>query len=191
MKLPLYTAAATLIASPALAHLDPGTHGSLAAGLSHPVFGLDHILAMVSVGLWAVVLGGRALWALPAAFVGAMVLGYGAALAGMPLPAVEPMVLASVFILGLAVALAFAVPLGAAAGLVALFGVFHGHAHGGELGAAGALQFGVGFMLATAALHAVGVAVASLLARADIGTKVIRALGGIAALGGIWVALGG
>ena len=103
----------------ALAHLDPVQHGSFAAGASHPVFGTDHILAMVAVGLWAASLGGRALWALPTAFVGAMALGFLLSLGGMPLPMVEPMILASVLVLGVLVATASRLSLPVAGAIVA------------------------------------------------------------------------
>ena len=145
MKRLILAAATALVTTPAFAHLDPEAHGSFAAGLSHPVFGADHILAMVAVGLWAAVLGGRAVWALPSAFVAAMVAGFIASVGGVPLPFVEPMILVSVFVLGLAVALTLRLPVAAAAGIVGAFGLFHGHAHGGELGTAAALAFGAGF----------------------------------------------
>ncbi|MBV7408371.1 HupE/UreJ family protein [Maritimibacter sp. DP1N21-5] len=191
MKRILPTLALTLAASPALAHLDPNEHGSVMAGLSHPVFGLDHILAMVAVGLWAVSLGGRAIVALPAAFVGAMILGYFAAVAGVPLPFVEPMILVSVFALGLALAFAFRLPVWAAATAVGFFGLFHGHAHGGELGSAGALAFGIGFAISTALLHAFGVVVAIMAGRALRGANILRGLGVLTALGGLWVVVAG
>ncbi|WP_299821998.1 HupE/UreJ family protein [uncultured Jannaschia sp.] len=191
MKRIALVAIAIFAASPALAHLDPGEHGSFLAGLSHPVFGLDHILAMVTVGLWAAALGGRALCALPSAFVGAMVLGFAGAVAGVTLPLVEPMILASVLALGLAVALALRLPVAAAAGIVGLFGLFHGHAHGGELGTAGALAFGLGFALSTALLHAFGVAVAVTVSRVATSRKAIRGLGWATAICGVWIAYGG
>lgn len=103
----LAAVAMALTASPAFAHLNPAEHGSFAAGFTHPLSGADHILAMVAVGLWAAMLGGRALFVVPAAFVGVMLLGFVAALLGMPLPFVEPVILASVVVLGLMVALAF------------------------------------------------------------------------------------
>lgn len=180
-----------LAAPPALAHLDPAAHGSVMAGVTHPLSGADHILAMVAVGLWAVTLGGRALWALPAAFVGSMAAGFLLSLAGVGLPAVEPMILASVMVLGLAVALAVRLPLGASLALAGLFGLFHGHAHGGELGAATALRFGLGFVLATAGLHAAGVGLGIGLGRlAGRGGATLRALGAATALGGAWLAIG-
>lgn len=180
------TAAATI---PAFAHLDPVEHGSIAAGFSHPLFGLDHILAMTAVGLWAAMQGGRAIWLVPAAFVGTMALGFAAALAGMPLPFVEPVILASVIFIGIAIALALPVPTAAVAAMVGFFAFFHGHAHGGELGAAGAWQFAAGFILATAVLHAVGIGAGLALGR--FGGKVLTRLAGAAtALGGLWLALG-
>ncbi|MBC8128923.1 MAG: HupE/UreJ family protein [Rhizobiaceae bacterium] len=152
-------AAATLLAgaAPAFAHLDPEAHGSLLAGLSHPVFGLDHVLAMVAVGLWAAQMGGRAVFVVPAAFVGTMALGFALGLGGMALPFVEPGILASVVVLGLLVAVAARLPVPASAAVVGAFALLHGHAHAGELGIAGAFQFGLGFLVATAFLHMAGV----------------------------------
>lgn len=168
-----------LLASPALAHLPHGEYGSFMAGATHPLFGLDHVLAMTVVGLWAGMIGGRAALAAPAAFVLAMVAGYALALAGVPLPAAEPMILASIVAFGLVAALALKLPPAAAAGLAGLFALFHGHAHGGEIGGAGALAFGLGFALATAGLHLAGIG----LARAFSGAGA-RALGGLAAAAG-------
>lgn len=180
------TLAATL---PAFAHLDPTEHGSFAAGFSHPLFGLDHILAMVAVGLWAAQQGGRAIWQVPAAFVGTMALGFGFAIFGAPLPFVEPVILASVVFLGVAIALALPIPTAAVAALVGFFAFFHGHAHGGELGEAGAWKFASGFLIATAALHAAGIAAGLGLARVS-GKLITRAAGAATALGGLWLAFG-
>ena len=156
-------AAATFLAvsaAPAFAHLDPAEHGSFLAGVSHPLFGADHILAMVAVGLWAALLAQnedrRASWLVPAAFVGTMCLGFAAALSALPLPFVEPVVLASAVVIGLLAAVGLGVPTSLAMVMVGFFAFFHGHAHGGELGSAGALSFGAGFALATAALHGAG-----------------------------------
>ncbi len=183
-----------LSAAPALAH--PGHHhhdgSAFGTGFVHPMLGADHILAMIAVGLWAASLGGRAVWTLPTSFVGAMVVGFGLALGGFGLPLVEPMILGSVFVLGLALALALRLPVGASAALVALFGLFHGHAHGQEMGDAGALTFGTGFALATALLHAAGVALGGIALRelsAARGVAVLRGLGAITLLGGVAVAL--
>lgn len=180
------TAAATL---PAFAHLDPIEHGSFAAGFSHPLFGLDHILAMVAVGLWAAMQSGRAVWIVPAAFVGTMAIGFAAAIAGVPLPFVEPVILASVIFIGIAIALALPIPTGAIAALVGFFAFFHGHAHGGELGEAGAWQFALGFIIATAVLHAVGIGLGLALGRFG-GKALSRVAGAATALGGLWLAFG-
>ena len=187
LKRSLITLAITLAATiPAFAHLDPVEHGSLAAGFSHPLFGLDHILAMVAVGLWAAQQGGRALWLVPTAFVGTMAVGFAAAIAGAPLPFVEPVILASVIFIGVAIALALPIPTSAVAALVGFFAFFHGHAHGGELGEAGAWQFALGFILATAVLHTVGIAAGLLLSRFS-GKLLTRLAGAATALGGLWL----
>lgn len=177
-----------LIATPAFAHLPPETHGSFLAGASHPLFGLDHVLAMIAVGIWALQLGGRAIWVVPAGFVGAMTLGYIAARLGVPLPLVEPMILASSVVFGVLVMLALRPGLWAGVGVAALFGLFHGHAHGAELGAAETLTFGIGFVLVTALLHAAGVVLARFMARAH--PYAPRALGAASALFGLSLALG-
>ncbi|RST83433.1 HupE/UreJ family protein, partial [Aquibium carbonis] len=160
-------AASTL---PAFAHLDPGAHGSFAAGFSHPLFGTDHVLAMVAVGLWAVLLAQatdrRALWLVPAAFVGTMALGFVAAMLDLPLPFVEPVILASVVVIGLLAAIALSVPVALAMAMVGFFAFFHGHAHGGEIGQAGAWPYAAGFAIATALLHAAGVAAGLLVGKA-------------------------
>lgn len=191
LKRSLITLAISFAATlPAFAHLDPSEHGSFAAGFSHPLFGLDHILAMVAVGLWAAQQGGRAIWIVPAAFIGTMALGFAFAIGGMPLPFVEPVILASVIFIGIAIALAMPVPTPAVAAMVGFFAFFHGHAHGGELGEAGAWQFAIGFILATGVLHAAGIAAGLALARFS-GKVITRIAGAVTALGGIWLAIGG
>lgn len=189
----LLTLALSIFASPAFAHLDPDQHGSFAAGFSHPLFGADHILAMVAVGLWAALLGGAALWQAPSAFVGAMAIGFAAALVGMPLPFVEPMILASVIVIGLFAAFALQVPVAAGMAILAVFAFFHGHAHGGELGTAGAMSFAIGFVIATALLHAAGVLFCLWITRIagkPAGRAVARAAGALTALAGVWLAVG-
>lgn len=175
-------------AAPAFAHLNPEEHGSMMAGLSHPLFGADHILAMVAVGIWASQIGGRALWAVPAAFVGMMAIGFALAVSGIDLPFVEPAILASVIGLGLLVAAAVRLPVAASAAVVAAFALFHGHAHGGELGTAGALQFGLGFVLATAGLHLAGLGLGLALNR--FGPVVARLVGVATVVGGAAIAFG-
>ena len=181
-------AAATLAAAtvPAFAHLDPVAHGSLAAGASHPLLGWDHVLVMVAVGLWAATLGGRARLAVPVAFVAAMGTGFVLALNGLSLPFVEPVVMASVVALGLLVAAAVRLPGPAAAAAVGAFALFHGSAHGAELGSAGALSFGLGFVVATAALHGVGLALGHSLT-AGRQPLIVRALGAASALAGLYM----
>ncbi|MEQ1941024.1 HupE/UreJ family protein [Mesorhizobium sp. VNQ89] len=187
-----------LSAAPAFAHLNPEEHGSFMAGVSHPLFGLDHILAMVAVGLWAALLAQsedrRALWLVPSAFVGTMCLGFLAALLGLPLPFVEPVILASVVVIGLLAAVALNVPTGMAMALVGFFAFFHGHAHGGELGRATALSYGMGFAISTALLHIVGIAIGLGLGRVvgrGTGRTATRIAGGATALAGIWLVLAG
>ncbi|WP_315926543.1 HupE/UreJ family protein [Mesorhizobium sp. SP-1A] len=182
-----------LTASPAFAHLNPAEHGSFVAGLSHPITGVDHVLAMVAVGLWAAMLGGRALFAVPAAFVGVMIVGFLAALSGLPVPFVEPVILASVVALGLVVALALPVPAATGALVAGFFAFFHGHAHGSEIGAAGLLSYGAGFALATALLHAAGIGLGhgiSRLWQGRAGRIAMRVAGGATALGGLMLMAG-
>ena len=187
-RIPLATAAVLAAASPALAHVDPAAHGSLSAGLSHPVSGLDHVLAMVAVGLWAGMLGGRAAIAVPAAFVAVMAAGFAVASAGIALPLVEPAILASIVVLGLVVASAVRLPTLAGAALVGAFALFHGHAHGAELGAASALPYLLGFAAATALLHATGLGLGWAAGR--WGEAAVRALGAATAAAGLGLSFG-
>lgn len=188
--------AATLAATtlPAFAHLNPEEHGSFMAGFSHPLFGADHILVMVAVGIWAAQIATsadkrKALLIIPAAFVGTMAFGFLLALGGIELPFVEPAILASIIALGLLVAMATRVPVSVAAAIVGVFALFHGHAHGGELGSAGALQFGVGFVVATMGLHVAGIALGMAIAK--LGPVAVRILGGLTALTGLSLVFGG
>lgn len=182
--------ALSVMAAPAMAHLDPAAHGSVAAGFSHPVFGADHVLAMVAVGLWAAMLGGRAIWAVPTAFVGAMAFGFVLSLLGLPLPMVEPLILASVILLGVLVALAVRPPMAAGMAIVAVLAVFHGHAHGTEMGGAGAMAYLAGFASATVLLHAAGLALGLGLARLSQ-SMALRGMGGFVAAIGAWLAVAG
>lgn len=185
--------------APAFAHLDPAEHGSFMAGFTHPLFGLDHILAMVAVGLWAASIGAgenlrNALWIVPAAFVATMAIGFAAAIIDVPLPFVEPVILASVIFIGIMVALALPLPTLGVAGVVAFFALFHGHAHGGEMGEAGAWGYAAGFIAATILLHAAGVLLglaAGRLLAGSRGALFTRIAGVVTALGGIWIAIAG
>lgn len=175
---------ATALAGPALAHTGVGAVHGFGAGLLHPLFGVDHVLAMVAVGLWAGLTGGRARFAYPLAFVGMMVLSGLWGMSGAALPGVEIGIAVSVVVLGLAIALRATPPLAAGAAACAIFAIFHGHAHGAELpqGSSG-LGYALGFVLATAALHGAGLWLAGVLAaRAPL---LARVAGGGLALAGV------
>jgi urease accessory protein len=183
---------ATFASTPAFAHLNTAEHGSFAAGFSHTLFGTDHILAMVGVGLWAALLGGRAVWMVPLAFVLTMTAGFGLAMASVGLSFVEPVIAASVVVLGLLALVALQAPTKIAMAMVGFFALFHGYAHGGELGEAGAVPFMIGFAIATALLHGIGVGIGLGLGRFAGGpTGLTRAAGGLTALGGLWIVAGG
>lgn len=178
---------ALILPAVALAH---GGHeheaGSFASGAAHPVSGADHVLAMVVLGLLAAQVGGRALWALPAAFVGAMIFGGVVGAAGAPFPGVEPMILASGVILGALVALALKAPLPVLIGMSAIFGAAHGWAHGAEGPAAGLAIYALGFAAMTAALHGAGILVGRALP-----ALALRAAGGATMLAGAFLAVAG
>lgn len=163
-------------------HHDAG--GGLLSGLSHPVSGADHVLAMVAVGLWGAQLGRPAVWALPVAFPIAMALGGMLGLTGIPLPGVEIGIAVSAIVLGIMVLAAARPPLWVAAVLVGVFALFHGHAHGTELppGANGTL-YSIGFVISTGLLHAVGIAI-GLIHRYDWGKSALRGAGAMVAAGG-------
>ena len=180
-------------AAPAFAHLNPAEHGSFPAGFSHPLFGADHILAMVGVGLLGFVIGGRARWLLPLSFIAMMAVGGALGVAGMGLPFVETGIALSVVVIGAAVAFGAKLPLALAAALAGGFAVFHGHAHGAEMPlAASGLAYGLGFMAATALLHAVGlgagVALQQLLESAS--GRASRLAGGVLSLSGLAILTG-
>lgn len=177
----------------AMAHTGVGdTHG-FTHGFLHPVSGIDHVLAMVAVGLFAAHLGGRALWLVPAAFVGMMAVGGALGMGGIDVPYVEIGIAMSVVVLGLAVAVRWNVPTATAMALVGVFAIFHGHAHGAEMPEdASGLGYAVGFMLATALLHAIGVGagLAIGLFGERAGTRFAQAAGGAMALTGIGLLVG-
>lgn len=174
-----------LIADAALAHEAEGFAGGFVSGFLHPLFGWDHVVAMVAVGLWGAFLGVPAIWLLPVVFPLVMAVGGAAGVAGMPLPAVEAGIAASALVLGAMVALAARPPLWAAAVIVGVFAVFHGHAHGTELPhAANPLAYSAGFVISTGLLHLSGIAL-GLAARWRAGRLAIRAGGGAIALAGV------
>ncbi len=179
---------------PVLAHVGVGPVDTLGHGFVHPLSGIDHILAMVAVGLYAASLGGRALWLVPSAFVGTMILGGLLGYLGFPLPLVEMGIGLSVVVMGLAIALGVRLPTVAAMALVGLFALFHGHAHGTEgmgLGVA-YLPYAAGFIIATASLHMAGIALGLGLDRLGSNpSNVLRRFAGAAgALAGAFILAG-
>ena len=181
-----------LLAIPAWAHEQSGQAAGFVTGLLHPVSGLDHVLAMVAVGLWGAQLGAPAIWLLPVTFPLVMAIGGFLGLLGVPLPGVEVGIAASAVLLGAMVAPESRPPLALAAALVAFFAVSHGHAHGTELppGQSG-LLYSFGFVVATGCLHAVGIAL-GLLHRWRSGRVALRGAGaavGLAGLVFLWRAL--
>ena len=176
-----------LLPGSALAHTGVGHTTGFGAGFIHPLSGADHLLAMVAVGLWAAQMGGRAAWALPGTFVSMMIAGGVLGMSGVPVPFIEPGILASVVVLGLLIAGAFKLPLVVSGTLVGIFAVFHGHAHGAEMPIAiEAVSYSAGFALATALLHAVGT-LAGIGLRELNREKFTRFAGYVIALGGIYL----
>ena len=189
MRRILLATALVLVPSLALAHPGlPGHTHDVANGFLHPLGGIDHILAMVAVGLLAAQLGGRALWLVPASFVAAMAVAGIAGMSGIALPLTETGIALSVIVLGGAIALRLAMPVAAAMALVGFFAIFHGYAHGIETPAtASSLLYGLGFVAATAMLHGLGVGIGLLVGRLDVGygRKLVCVAGSAAAVIGI------
>jgi urease accessory protein len=183
---------AVLWAYPALAHVQQGEAAGFVTGLLHPVSGLDHVLAMVAVGLWGAQLGSPAIWLLPVCFPIVMAFGGMLGLMGVHLPGIEIGIAASGILLGAAVMVEFRPPLAVAAALVAFFAIFHGHAHGTELPPGqSALLYSMGFVLATGCLHAAGIGIGEVRRR-PWGRSLLRAAGAVVAVGGtifMWRAL--
>lgn len=177
-----------LLCLPTWAMAHPG-HGSdgLWAGISHPLTGWDHLLAMLAVGLWASTLHGKARWLIPSTFVAVMIIGFMIGTFGVHIPLVEQGIAASVLILGLATAWAKKIPTAAAMAMTAIFALFHGVAHGAELGNHGAVMFALGFVASTVALHIIGFG-----AGRAIGQKIwtMRLSGGLIGLAGLGLLLG-
>ncbi|TCL68425.1 HupE/UreJ family protein [Rhizobium sp. BK251] len=186
-------ALALLSPTAAFAHTGIGETSGFAHGFMHPIGGLDHVLAMVMVGIFAFQLGGRALWLVPLTFVGVMALGGGLGVAGIPVPFVEIGIALSVIVLGAIVALNIKAPVAVAMGIVGMFAIFHGHAHGAEMPEnAGGLTYAAGFMIATALLHAVGIGLGFAIGQSSgrFGPLLARSAGGIAAIAGVGILTG-
>lgn len=182
--------AIAVLPSLASAHAEQGVVGGFLAGFLHPILGVDHMLAMIAVGLWGAQLKSPAIWILPLTFPVVMACGGVLGIAGVQLPFVEVAIALSALILGLAVASNLCTHLWFASAIVGLFAIFHGHAHGTELpGAANPLAYGVGFVISTGLLHLAGIVI-GLAVHWPAGSALIRACGGIIALiGGYFLAL--
>ncbi|MFQ5428175.1 MAG: HupE/UreJ family protein [Thermodesulfobacteriota bacterium] len=176
---------------PACAYAHTGfTHGSgFLSGLNHPMGGFDHILAIAAVGIWVSQVGGKALWAVPAAFVGAMLLGCFLGISGLTIPFIEVGIIGSVLIFGILIALAAPLPLAAGMAMAGLFALFHGQAHGAQMPlSTSALAYGAGLVAATALLHLGGI-VTGLLLQKRGSAQLIRNCGAVIALAGVYMFL--
>lgn len=179
-----------LVPAPALAHDDTGVAGGFAAGFQHPLVGLDHVLAMVSVGIWGAFLGRPLVVALPVLFPNVMALGGAIGMAALPVPPVELGIGASVLALGLMIMLGLRASVPVACGVVGLFALFHGYAHGSELpSAADPVGYTTGFVLATGLLHLAGIGL-GLMKSVKGGAIALRAMGGAIGLFGAWFVVG-
>lgn len=175
--------ASLVLATPALAHTGAGIEGGFLAGLTHPVFGWDHVVAMVAVGLWGAILGRPAIWLLPIVFPLVMAFGATLGIVGVPIPYIETGIALSGVVLGLMVLFAVKAPMAVAAVLIGLFAIFHGHAHGTELPElANPFAYAVGFVIGTGLLHLAGILIGTLAAWR--GGVVVRAGGALIALVG-------
>lgn len=183
----LLLAFAAMLPTAALAHTGVGDASGFSHGFVHPFAGVDHLLAMIAVGLFAAHLGGRALWLVPGAFVATMAAAGAFGAAGVAMPHVETGIALSVVALGVAIAFGVTIPTAFAAGMAGFFAIFHGHAHGAETpAAASGLAYGAGFLLATAALHAAGAASGLGLGflQREVALRLRQAAGGATALAG-------
>jgi urease accessory protein len=180
------TTGAALICGPAQAHTGTGLPGGFVSGFTHPLSGLDHLLAMVSVGLWGAFLGRPLIYRLPVIFPAVMAAGAVLAMVGLRLPPVEIGIALSVLVLGGCIALKIRAPIWAASIIVAIFALFHGYAHGRELpSAADPIGYSAGFVFATGLLHVLGIGIGALNARPG-GVVAIRIGGGFIAAMGVW-----
>ena len=179
--------ATLMLPSLAYAHTVAGQTSGFAHGFVHPLTGLDHIAAMVAVGLWAAQRGGRAVWVVPLTFVSVMSVSGLLGMTGVFIPFVEPGIAASVFVLGLLIAAAVRLPLVASSLIVGLFAVFHGHAHGAEMPeTVSGLAYGIGFVLATGLLHCCGIGLGLLAGQLE-SPRFVRYTGGATAALGIYL----
>lgn len=170
----------------AWAHVESGQAGGFFSGLSHPVSGLDHVLAMIAVGLWGAQLGRPAVWLLPVAFPMMMAFGGMLGLMGVPIPGIEIGIAVSGIVLGALILGETSMPVAGALLVVAFFAVFHGHAHGTELSPGqNAMLYSLGFVIATGTLHAVGIGI-GLVHRWEAGRLALRGAGSLVLAGGLF-----
>lgn len=185
-------ASAALAPSLAFAHVGVGATHGFVHGFSHPIGGIDHILAMVAVGIFAAISGGRALWAVPLTFMAFMLIGGALGILGFPLPFVEVGIALSIVVLGIAVAVKWNWPVAAAMTLVGLFAIFHGHAHGTEMPVdASGVSYALGFVKATGLLHLAGIGLG--LAVGKLGEsrfRLVQAGGAAIAVAGVAILVG-
>ena len=172
-----------------------GTGGGAMSGFLHPLLGLDHLLAMVTVGLLSAQMGGRAIWTVPTVFVLMMIVGGTLGILEVELPLVELGIAASVVVLGVALAAKQVLPIALVMTFVGLFGIFHGHAHGTELPTTAdtplyVISFVIGFVVATAGLHVIGALLGSMAIRSDRGEKALRTAGALIAVVGVGILFG-
>lgn len=193
MRLLLALAILALSPTLAFAHTGIGHAAGFFHGFEHPIGGIDHVLAMVAVGVFAFVLGGRALWLVPLSFVGMMIAGFALGIAQVQAPFAEMGIALSSVVIGGAAASGRPMPVALAMGLVGVFAIFHGHAHGAEMpDTASGLTYALGFLIATALLHAAGILAASGVSRivGRYGKTAAQLAGAVFALGGIGVLAG-
>lgn len=185
----LLLAALVLLPRSALAHTEEGVAAGFLSGFSHPISGFDHIVAMVAVGLWGAQLGPPLLWLLPVTFPMMMALGGMLGLAGMPLPGVEIGIALSAIVLGAMVTFSVRPPIPVATAIVAVFAVFHGHAHGAELApGTSALAYSFGFVVSTGCLHGLGI-LTGLVHNWPLGARALRGAGALVAGAGMFFLL--
>jgi urease accessory protein len=184
LRLAALTLPLMVLATAAAAHTGHGDSTGFVSGFFHPIYGWDHVIAMVAVGLWGAFLGAPAIWLLPVVFPLVMALGGALGVMGVPIPMIETGIALSGVVLGLLIAFAVRAPIWVAAVIVGVFAIFHGHAHGTELPeAVSPYGYAVGFVLGTGLLHLCGIALGALT-RSEAGRTAVRGAGGLIALVG-------
>lgn len=173
----------------AFAHTGVSEASGFMHGFHHPFSGLDHMLAMLAVGLWSVQLGNSMRWKLPAAFVVALVIGGGLGFSGLTVPYIEEGILVSVLVLGVLIACRYTLSATISMAVVGAFALFHGYAHGAEMPATiGALSYTFGFTIAAVLIISAGIIVSDYLKKVNLQSWV-RIAGSVIAMGGVYLAL--